>query len=76
MSRTNHEPGYKALLVREETKVRLQVFRKSIKDRDFFQERQIATAAIEFCLKDPAVMQKVIEMAKEVVMDDWNKSKV
>lgn len=72
MVNKNMEPGYKALLVREETKARLQAFRKSIKDRDFFQERQLATAALEYCLQKPAVMEEVVKLAKNVVKADWD----
>jgi hypothetical protein len=64
------EPGYKAVLIREETKLRLQQFRKSLRDRDLMQERRLATAALEYCLRDSSVMREVIQLAHEVVLRD------
>ena len=47
MSERDWEPGYKAVLIREETKQRLQQLRKALPDRDLNQERRLATAAVD-----------------------------
>ena len=41
----NYEQGYRAVLVREDTKKSLRKFRAGLPERDLFQERRIATAA-------------------------------
>ena len=64
------EPGYKAVLVREETKRMLQDFRKTIAKRDLFQERRLATAALEFCLTDPDAREQMLKRARSVVLLD------
>ncbi|MEQ1601340.1 MAG: hypothetical protein HOP04_01640 [Methylophilaceae bacterium] len=69
-SKNNIEPGYKAVLVREETKLKLQGFRKTVPDRDLMQERRLATAALEYCLNRPEVMLEVLKLVNEVVMLD------
>jgi len=64
------EPGYKAVLIREETKQRLQQFRRSLPDRDLNQERRLATAAIEYCLSDPAARVGFLALVKDIVLLD------
>jgi len=70
MSNSNLEPGYKAVLVREETKRKLQELRKSIPDKDLFQERRLATAALEYCLTNEIARQAMLEMACHIVLLD------
>lgn len=48
----NYEQGYRAVLVREDTKKSLRVFRSGLPERDLFQERRIATAALEMAIED------------------------
>jgi hypothetical protein len=64
------EPGYKAVLIREETKLRLQQFRKTLPDRDLNQERRLATAAIEYCLTDATARAGFLAMVKDIVLLD------
>ena len=64
------EPGYKAVLIREETKLRLQQFRRSLPDRDLNQERRLATAAIEYCLSDPTARVAFLALVKDIVLLD------
>ena len=47
------EPGYRAVLVREETKKALQAFRAALPGRDLAQERRLATAAVQLVLQRP-----------------------
>ena len=72
----NFEHGYKAVLVREETKVQLRDMRTSLPDRDLFQERRLATAAIELAIEDANADQKardrLLGRAREVVVRDLN----
>jgi hypothetical protein len=70
MNKSNLEPGYKAVLVREETKRKLQDFRKNIPEKDLFQERRLATAALEYCLNDETAKRAMLEMARHIVMLD------
>ncbi len=72
----NFEHGYKAVLVREETKTQLRDMRTSLPDRDLFQERRLATAAIELAIEDANTDQKardrLLGRAREVVVRDLN----
>lgn len=70
MSKSNLEPGYKAVLVREETKLKLQEFRKDIPEKDLYQERRLATAAIEYCLNDETARRAMLETARRIVLLD------
>ena len=74
----SYEHGYKAVLVREETKNQLRDMRTSLPDRDLFQERRLATAAIELAIEDASTNQKARERllgrAREVVVRDLNLS--
>jgi hypothetical protein len=67
---SNHEPGYKAVLIREETKRRLQDFRRSLPDRDMYQERRLATAALEHCLATEEGRQAILQHARQIVILD------
>lgn len=64
------EPGYKAVLIREETKLRLQQFRKTLPDRDLAQERRLATAAIEYCLSNDTARAEFLALIKDIVLLD------
>ena len=70
----NFEHGYKAVLVREETKVQLRDMRTSLPDRDLFQERRLATAAIVLAIEDANADQKardrLLGRAREVFVRD------
>lgn len=71
---SNQEPGYKAVLLQESTKNRLQAFRRGLSDRDLNQERRLATAAVEMMLdmaeKDSAVRDAWLAQVKIVVRKD------
>lgn len=66
----NHEPGYRSVLIREETKLKLQQFRKSLPERDLNQERRLATAAIEYCLTDEVARAGFLALVKDIVRLD------
>lgn len=68
------EPGYKAVLVREETKQRLKDFRKTMPERDLCQERRLATAAMEIVLElaenDDSIRSQLMGKVRDVVARD------
>lgn len=70
----NHEQGYKAVLVREETKTALRNLRSKLPDRDLFQERRLATAALELAIEDAANggdgLNRLLVKTREVVLRD------
>ena len=72
----NHEHGYKAVLVRKETKDQLREMRSHLPDRDLFQERRLATAAIELAIEDAQndeqARMRLLGRAREVVVRDLN----
>jgi hypothetical protein len=70
MSERDWEPGYKAVLIREETKRRLQELRKALPERDLNQERRLATAAIEYCLNDAVARAGFLALVKDIVRLD------
>lgn len=70
MTKNIQEPGYRAVLVREEAKRLLQEFRKSIPERDLYQERRLVTAALEFCLTDENARQQMLDRARRIVLLD------
>ena len=72
MNERSWEPGYKAVLIREETKQRLQQLRKTLPDRDLNQERRLATAAIEYCLTDRVARAGFLELVKDIVRLDMD----
>lgn len=71
---SNYEPGYAPLLVREETKARLQALRKNLANQDLMQERRLATAAIELIVeesvKDDDILEQLLRRAAEIVIRD------
>ncbi|WP_126448135.1 hypothetical protein [Sulfuricystis multivorans] len=70
----NHEYGYKAVLVREETKKALRDLRSTLPDRDLFQERRLATAALELVIEDAGkskeALYRLLARTREVVVRD------
>lgn len=64
------EPGYRAVLVREETKKALQQFRAALPGRDLAQERRLATAAVQLVLQRPDLHAQWLEQVREVVRID------
>lgn len=70
----NHEHGYKAVLVREETKKALRDLRSNLPDRDLFQERRLATAALELVIEDAGksseALNRLLTRTREVVVRD------
>ena len=65
-----YEPGYKAVLVREETKLELQAFRRALDDRDLNQERRLVTAAIEVVMARPELREALLKQVRDVVRRD------
>ena len=70
MTKTTTEPGYKAVLVREETKLKLQELGRALTNRNLFLERRLATAAIEYCLNDGTARQAMLDLVRHIVMRD------
>lgn len=70
MTKNTTEPGYKAVLVREETKLKLQALGRALPNRNLFLERRLATAAIEYCLNDEAARQAMLDLVRNIVMRD------
>lgn len=70
----NYEPGYDAVLVREETKKELQALRKQLTNKDLMQERRLATAAVELiveeAVKDAEILDQLLQRAREIVLRD------
>jgi hypothetical protein len=67
---TEQEPGYRAVLVREETKKHLQAFRARLPGRDLAQERRLATAALQLVLSRPELHELWMAELREVVRAD------
>lgn len=71
-----YEPGYSAVLVRNETKEQLSRFHNAMKQRDLYRECRIVTAALEIALEDaandPDAMSRLIDRTKKVVTRDMN----
>ena len=65
-----HEVGYRAVLLREETKEALREFRCALPDRDLNQERRLVTAAIELVLSSPDLHKAWLDRVVEVVRKD------
>lgn len=70
MTKNTTEPGYKAVLVREETKLKLQALWRALPNRNLFLERRLATAAIEYCLNDGTARQAMLDLVRHIVMRD------
>jgi len=75
----NYEHGYRAVLVREDTKKSLREFRASLAERDLFQERRIATAALEMVIEDASrddqARKRLFAKVKDVVRRDIDDDK-
>lgn len=74
----NYEQGYRAVLVREDTKKSLRDFRSGLPERDLFQERRIATAALEMAIEDASsseqARERLFARVKDVVRRDLDDS--
>ncbi|BBN90784.1 hypothetical protein [Azospira sp. I09] len=75
----NYEHGYRAVLVREDTKKSLRKFRADLTERDLFQERRIATAALEIAIEDASrddqARERLFARVKDVVRRDLDDDK-
>lgn len=75
----NYEHGYRAVLVREDTKKSLRKFRAGLTERDLFQERRIATAALEMAIEDASrddqARERLFARVKDVVRRDLDDDK-
>jgi len=60
-------PGYRATLLQRSTKERLQAFRSNLADTELFQERRLATAAIDVLLASPELHGRWITAVANVV---------
>lgn len=67
---SNFEKGYRPVLVQEQTKQALQLFRRGLPDRDLAQERRLATAALEMVLETPTLHAEWIKRVSGVVLRD------
>lgn len=76
MTKNNTEPGYKAVLVREETKLKLQELGRALPNRNLYLERRLATAAIEYCLHDGTARQAMLDMVRHIVMRDLETAEI
>lgn len=65
-----HEPGYRAVLVREETKAQLQELRHTMPDRDINQERRLVSAAIEIMIERKDLHADWLQRVGDVVRRD------
>lgn len=64
------EKGYRPVLVREETKAKLKALRDRLGQKDLMRERRLATAALEVVLDDPALVERAIAVAREIVISE------
>ncbi len=75
----NYEHGYRAVLVREDAKKSLREFRAGLAERDLFQERRIATAALEMVIEDASrddqARKRLFAKVKDVVRRDIDDDK-
>ncbi len=58
------------MLLREETKVSLQQFRRELSNRDLNQERRLITAAVELVLDRPDLHESWLRRIHDVVKRD------
>lgn len=68
--RPTHEPGYRPVLVREETKRALQRFRFSLNDRGRAEERRLADAMIFVALTHQELYTEVLERVRRLAIED------
>jgi hypothetical protein len=67
---TTLEPGYRPVLVREETKRALQRFRFSLNDRGRAEERRLADAMIFVALAHKELYDEVLERVRRLAIED------
>ena len=67
---TTLEPGYRPVLVREETKRALQRFRFSLNDRGRAEERRLADAMIFVALSHKELYDEVLERVRRLAIED------
>jgi hypothetical protein len=67
---TTLEPGYRPVLVREETKRALQRFRFSLNDRGRAEERRLADAMIFVALSHKELYDEVLERVRHLAIED------
>jgi hypothetical protein len=65
-----HEPGYRAVLVREETKRELHRFRATLNDRGRAEERRIADAMLFVALAHTELHDEVLERVRRLAIED------
>lgn len=68
--RATHEPGYRPVLVREETKRALQRFRFTLNDRGRAEERRLADAMIFVALTHKELYTEVLERVRRLAIED------
>ena len=68
--KSTHEPGYRAVLIREETKVKLKQFRFSLNDPGRAQERRLADAFILVGLDHAELHAEVFARVGELAIVD------
>lgn len=61
------EPGYKAVLIRECTKASLVTFRQALREKDVYQERRLASAAVQLLLNRPDLHSAWLAVARDVL---------
>ena len=64
------EPGYRPVLVREETKRALRRFRHSLNDRNRAEERRLADAMICVALAHNELYDEVLERVRHLAIED------
>ena len=64
------EPGYRPVLVREETKRALQRFRFSLNDHGRAEERRLADAMIFVALAHKELYDEVLERVRRLAIED------
>lgn len=69
-SNTPREPGYRAVLVREETKRALQRFRFTLNDPGRAAERRLADAMIVIALMHNELYDEVLERVRRLALED------
>ena len=68
--RPSHEPGYRPVLVREETKRAVQRFRFSLNDRGRAEERRLADALVFVALQHKELYEEVLERVRRLAIED------
>jgi len=68
--KTTLEPGYRPVLVREETKHALRRFRFSLNDRGRAEERRLADAMIFVALTHKELYDEVLERVRRLAIED------